>query len=315
MARPPFQIGEFVGQKTILKPVLRRQDGAKARGEPMPHHLFTGASGLGKSLFAQTLAGRAGTRIFKFSSQETPEEITEQFRQMQPCDVAFFDECHRCDDKTQELFYDVIDKHIIPAKLVANPTNAEPVKVAPVTFIFATDRPGQLNNALVKRIPATVRFQPYPEDEMREIVSRIAARRNVLLSPQAAGQLAKVCHGIPRRAEHRVNDVRLYFPDSERRQLGRPDVLEYLADDGVDADGLGRDERAYLEFLARNGTASLEALAGYLGTDREFVRQQIEQRLRYCGLIIVRSTGRLLTADGEERVQSFTNTSRRSEGE
>jgi Holliday junction DNA helicase RuvB len=291
-----------VGQAKLLKLVLRRQDGALARGEPTPHHLFIGPSGLGKSLAARELSARAHTGMVKLRSDETVESIVQELCRLQPCDFAFVDEAHRLKAEAQELLYEVIDHGTVPPKLVAGSTGREPVKVSPITLVFATDQPGHLLNALFKRIPAVVHFQPYPEKEMREIVARIATRRNLLLSPQAAGQLARVCHGIPRRAEHRVNDVRLYFADSERRQLGLPDISNYLRDNGIDDDGMGENERSYLAFLYRNGSASLEAVAGYLGLDMEFVKHQIEQPLRYCDLIIVRQSGRMLTEAGKVRI-------------
>jgi Holliday junction DNA helicase RuvB len=227
--------------------------------------------------------------------------MVELLHQIKPCDFAFFDEAHRLDNLSQEMLYHVIDNLKIPARFARNAASGEPIQIAPLTLIFATDRPGQLNNALLKRIPATVCFHPYPDHEMREIVSRVASRLNLLLSPQASLRLAQVCHGIPRRAEHRVNDVRLFFPDSERRQLTLSEIVEYLRANGIDADGLGEDERSYLDFLAENGSASLDALAGHLGIDRDYVRCQIEQPLRYRGLIIVRSSGRVLTSAGKER--------------
>lgn len=70
MARPPFQVAEFVRQKEILTPVLRLQDGALARAEPMPHYLFIGASGLGKSLAARVLAERSHAPLAKFTGPE-----------------------------------------------------------------------------------------------------------------------------------------------------------------------------------------------------------------------------------------------------
>lgn len=315
MARPPFQIGDFVGQMRILRPVLRRQEGAMARGEPMPHHLFIGASGLGKSLAARELAARAGTTMHKFRCTESAQEFVGRLQQMQPGDIGFLDECHRLPSDIQELLYEVIDQHTVPGKMVSGASGTESVKITADTFICGTDQPGRLLNALHKRIPVTVRFQPYPLEEMREIVSRIAARRNLLLSSQAARQMALVCHGIPRRAEHRVNDVRYYFQDSEVRQLGKDDVKQYLESNGIDLDGLGEAERNYLVFLADNGSASLEALASYLGIDPAYVKDQVEQPLRYRGLVIVRSSGRALTEAGQERVRQIARTLETSEGD
>jgi holliday junction DNA helicase RuvB len=241
--------------------------------------------------------------MIKLRGDETEEQIAERLRELASCDFIFFDEAHRLDRVVQELLYEVIDQSVVPARLVTTTGGQEPVKVAPITFIFATDQPGQLLNALYKRIPSTVCFQQYPENEMKEIVARIAARRRILLSPQAARQLARVCHGIPRRAEHRVNDVRLYFDDSESRQLGQPDILSYLRDVGIDEDGLDEIGRRYMRFLDTNGHASLEALTGHLGVDADYIRHQVEQPLWYRGLITVRSSGRVLTPEGTARVR------------
>ena len=303
MARPPFQVGDFVGQRDALRPVLREQDGAIARGEPMPPILFTGHSGTGKSLGARMLAGRARTELVKFSGSESLPQIVEQLCQLKTCDIAFFDECHKLSDDVQEMLYDVIDTRSIPNRLVPNATGS--AKIAAITLIFATDQPGRLLNALFKRIPTNVQFRPYPESELKEIVARVAARKNVLLSAQAARQLAKICNGLPRRAEHHVVKIRLYYEDSERRQLGCEDVEKYLNAYHIDADGLGKNEQRCLVFLARNRSASLEALAGHLGTDAAFVRRQVEQPLRYRGLITVRSSGRALTRLGKQWVRQY----------
>jgi Holliday junction DNA helicase RuvB len=233
---------------------------------------------------------------------DQPVKIVEQLSGMAHGDYAFFDECHRLSLPAQELLFEVIDNNTVPAGSPGN-ASSEPIKIAPITMLFATDKPGELLNALLKRIPATVRFAPYPDDEMREIVHRIAARLNILISPQAAGQLVKACHGIPRRAEHHMQMLRLHFKDAEERQLGRPQVCAYLRAHGISKDGLGQYERRYLLFLAANGSASLGSLAGYFGIDAQFVRDQIEQPLRHRGLVAIGSAGRVLTQPGKRWVE------------
>jgi Holliday junction DNA helicase RuvB len=303
MPRPPFQIRDFIGQRRALAPVLREQDGAKARGEPMPPILFTGQSGLGKSLAARTLAARAGTSMVTLVSSESPEHLATRLAKMKMGDIAFLDECHRLQGESQELLFEVIDSGTVSSKFVPDTAGEESFKIAPITLILATDRPGRLLNALLKRIQILVQFAPYTERELKEIVARVATRSKILLSPQAAKALARVCAGIPRRAEHHVRTLRLYFADSERRQLGLSDVVDYLHAHGIDRSGIGRHERRYLDFLACNRSASLDALAAHLGTDPEFVRQQVEQPLRHRRLILVRSSGRTLTRRGQSLVE------------
>jgi len=300
MGRGPFQVHDFVGQKRALAPALRLQDGATARGEPAPHMLFTGPSGTGKSLAAMTLARRAGAEMTKFLGKATTAEIAQKLTQMNLCDIGFYDECHGLENDAQELLMDAIDSGHVPGKLVPGADPAGHVAIPPLTLILATDRPGKLLNSLLKRIPLPVRFKPYPVDEMKEIVARIGDRRGVLLSAQAARDLARVCHGLPRRAEHHVNNLRLTFADSERRKLGLEDVRTYLDEVGLDEDGLDEMAREYVRFLRRNRVASADAVAGFLGTDVEYLKCQVEQPLRFRGLVTVGRGGRVLTEKGKE---------------
>jgi Holliday junction DNA helicase RuvB len=303
MGRGPYIVGDFVGQRKVMMPILRIQDGAIARGEAAPHMLFQGPSGTGKSMGADTLRKRAGTTVTKFLNA-TVGEIVDRLTTLKASDIVFFDECHNLANDVQEMLFEVIDSDQVPGQSASPNASTEPIKIQKLTLIFATDQPGKLLNALIKRIPLTVQFRLYSTSELKEIVARIAARRKILLSAQAARQLASACNGLPRRAEHHVNNLRLSFADSERRQLGIEDVRDYLTGLGLDEHGLGTNERKYLRFLRRNKVASLESLAGHLGTDSEYVKSQVEQQLRFRGLIAVGRNGRVLTKKGREWVRS-----------
>ncbi|MCE9560533.1 MAG: AAA family ATPase [Planctomycetes bacterium] len=300
MGRGAYKVEDFVGQKDALRPALSLQDGAMRRGERAPHMLFDGPSGCGKSFAANTLGTRAGTTVTKILGKATVAEIATKLVAMKAFDIAFFDECHNLDNDSQELLFEVIDSSQLAGSLVPGANPGEPVDIEPITLIFATDRPGKLLDPLVKRIPLRVRFKPYPIDEMKEIVARIGSRRGVLFSAQAAHSLAQLCHGIPRRAEHHVNNLRLTFDDSERRQMSVQDVRTYSEGQQLTVDGLDEYARDYLKHLHRVGSASVEALAGYLGTDVDNLKKQIEQPLRFRGLVTIGHGGRVLTSRGEK---------------
>src|SRR5262249_44509738 len=163
-----------------------------------------------------------------------------------------------------------------------------------------TDQPGKLNNALVKRIPNLVDVAPYTSEEMREIVKLVASKHAILISSQAAGMIARVCGGLPRRGPHHIINLRLHFEDSEKRQQGVKDVRAYLRGSGIDRGGVENKQRRYLRFLARNDILSLETLAGRLGVDGAYVRREVERPLRFLGLIDVGQNGRRLTEEGLE---------------
>lgn len=56
MGRPARRFRDFIGQAKIVALLRRELGGSMARGEPMPHALFTGTSGVGKTQLARALA-------------------------------------------------------------------------------------------------------------------------------------------------------------------------------------------------------------------------------------------------------------------
>ncbi|MBO0700959.1 MAG: AAA family ATPase, partial [Zavarzinella sp.] len=305
MPRPPFEIAGFVGQRTVLTPVLRELEGALARGEPMPHTLVLGPSGIGKTALFEALARQARAGLKKVVGRATLEEVVESLRSLQAGDYHVFDESHNLGDELQEMLFEVIDRSVIPARCLPADQRAAPVPVPRCTLVFATDQPGRLRNALRKRLPQRIRLRDYAEAEMKEIVARIAERLDVLLSPQAARQVARICNGLPRRARHYVHGLRLYYPDSERSQIGLPQVEEYLRAKAIESDGLTDAEIDYLRYLAREERASIETLAAVLGVDTAYVAAEVEQPLRYRGLVQIGSGGRSLTQAGRQRAAAL----------
>lgn len=296
MARPASRFHDFIGQRRTIDPVLRELHGAMARGEPPPHLMLTGPSGVGKSLFMRSMAEECGTRILKVFANEPVSQMAEKFLGLKACDFLFIDECHNLKAEAQEMLFEVIDtRKVPPAK-----EDEAPAEVQPFTLGLATDRPGSLLNALHKRFPTTIHFSLYSHMEMKEIVEAIATRKNVLLSPQAANALARACNGLPRRAEHLLVKLRLFFAESETKQLGTGHVEEFLGAFRIDEHGLGPLEHRYLASLQETGSASLETLALILGTDKEYVLRQVEPVLLHLRYVTIRPGGRVLTAKGAE---------------
>ncbi|MSR55372.1 MAG: AAA family ATPase [Gemmataceae bacterium] len=301
MARPPFEIHGFIGNRKALTPILRIQDGAISRGEPLPHCLVVGPSGIGKSALLEALSKRAKGNLRKIIGKTTVEEIVNSLRSLLPGDFLLLDEAHNLSNEHQELLFEVIDRSEIPVKCLPPAERDKPIPIAPCTLAFATDQPGRLRNALRKRLELCIRMSDYTLREMKEIVSRIADDLNVLLSPQAARQVAQICSGLPRRAKHYINSLRLYFSHSEQSQITLPQVEEFLRARTIESDGLTETEIDYLRFLHGEGKASIESLAYVLGVDAAYVSGEIEQPLRYRGLIRIGSGGRSLTTAGVER--------------
>src|SRR5262249_20812118 len=152
----------------------------------------------------------------------TCQKLAQKLAELRTGDFLLIDECHRLGPYEQELLCEAIDQKSIPdlGQAGDQQTPAEGrVSLQPWTLVLATDQPWRLLDALLKRIVIQVFLGFYSPRELREIVAALAAREKLLLSPQATGLIAKMSRGLPRRAEHLLRELRLYFKDSETRQL------------------------------------------------------------------------------------------------
>ena len=288
-----------------MEPLRQQLAGAKCRGEPFPSTLLAGPSGIGKTLLAKSLAAEYGTEVILAHGRDSPADIAAKFRSAKANDFVFTDESHGLVVKAQELLLSVIDDRTVPNFAdVDEATDGErpgtTVKIEPCTVVLATDQPGKLRNALLKRLELKVSLDFYPNREMREIVDLIASELNMLLSPHAANQIAKISGGLPRLARLHLLKLRRHFPHAEDRQISVEDVRQYRACFGIDANGLELEDCRYLRYLCDTAKASLQSLAFHLGVDLAYVEAQIEPKLRRLRFISVGSGGRTLTSLGHE---------------
>jgi Holliday junction DNA helicase RuvB len=302
LPRPAARFRDFVGQKQVIAPILRELHGAMSRGEPIPHIASIGPSGVGKSLFIRSLAAECGTQMIKAMGNEAVAEIRKKLVALKTCDFLFIDECHALKPDVQELLFEALDHRKLTAA-----DGTEPTELQPFTLALATDRPGALLNALHKRICTMIHFALYSTKELKEIIELIAKRKDLLLSPHAANQLARVCNGLPRKAEHFLLKLRLFYPDAEHQHLSLPHVEEFLSAFGIDECGLGAQEHCYLRYLEETGSASLETLSLILGTDPNYVLRQIEPALFHLRFVTIRPGGRTLTEKGKEWIAEHDN--------
>lgn len=301
MGRPAPRFGDYIGHKKIIDLLKRELEGAIALKEPMPHILLKGRSGVGKTRLARVLATERGTRLRRLLGRRvTWKRLVRILLALRSGDFLFVDEAHAIEPAQQELLYEAIDRHRIPLPK-GKGEKRKRATVQPFTLILATDQPFKLLPALRARIPTKVEIPPYPLREMREIIATIAARKRVLLTPQATGLLARVCGGIPRSARDYLAMLRCYYPCAGHK-IEISEIRQFLRANGISAGGFDRLQRKYLRELRTQKSASLITLALLLDTNPAEVRWYVEPLLVQRGLVVVTSTGRRLTHKGREWV-------------
>ncbi|MEI8375971.1 MAG: Holliday junction DNA helicase RuvB C-terminal domain-containing protein [Planctomycetota bacterium] len=313
MPRPVPTFHDFIGHVEVVARLRRQAEGARTRQKPFPHTLFTGTSGLGKTLLAEALATEFETDFIKIYGEIPEDELVNRLIALPSHAFLFIDEAHSLKTSEQELLFKSIDHLRVPNPNGAVTSNAshqkteETTEIMPFTLLLATDRPGKLLNPLHKRMVLQVALSHYSIAELKEIVDRMATDMDMLVSPQAAKLIAQISGGLPRRAEHVLKNILYHFPNSEGCQLSIPQIREFMEDFGIDNKGLGPQELMYLSYLKDVGSASLESMALCLGLDCDFVHRQVEPLLLRERLVKIGPGGRKLTPIGLDWINQLNN--------
>jgi holliday junction DNA helicase RuvB len=311
MARPVKEFRDFVGHHRVVKLLLRQLAGAKARGEPLLPILIQGRSGCGKTLLARAIAAEAGGDFVFVHARIRTRELAARLADVETGATVFLDEVHALEASAQELLMEAIDS-MFPTGNGDSQSHKVPT-MKRFALVLATDRPGELLDALKKRIRLPISLDLYRPREMGAIVDRIAASLKLLLTAQARNRVARVSHGLPRQTLMLLENLARHFPDPTR-ELSVQDIRVCLRDLGIDSLGLNAQHRKYLRFLTRVETASLDLLATHLGTDALAVQHDVEDLLQRLGFITIRHRGRELTALGKQWVDKHSATERGKHG-
>lgn len=294
----------FHGQRVIVNDLKGQLKGSQSLGEPMPHVLLIGPSGMGKTHLAKALAEEAGATLRVVHGHAKPKHLCEEFVQLAKGDFILLDEAHTFPRESQEYLYEIMDANVCTSKMSSTfeqamgPFNKDPktgkLIIPPVTIMFATNQPSFLLEALTRRLEITVLLNDYSAEEMIDIVSAHASKVNILFSEDALKWVSRASQGQPRRVHHIVQGMHRLFHGT-RKQLERKQVIKYLKSTGRDARGLDREQQAYLLQLYKLGRASIQTLSSILGLEKQFVEEKIEPGLIKMGMVTKGIQGRELT--------------------
>ncbi len=297
----PRRMDEMVGQRDVIERLKIAIDAAQSRDEPLGHILFDGPPGLGKTTFATVIPAEMETSVQMANGAglRAPKDLLPYLTNLSDGSVLFIDEIHRVPKAVEEYLYTAMEDFRIDVVL-GDGVNARTLnlKLKPFTLIGATTRAGMLSAPLRDRFQIREHLGWYTRDELAEIVHRNAKKLSVVVDEASANVIADRSRSTPRLSNNRLLWVRDYAQSKANGRIDSELTRAALDMIGIDALGLDKQDRNYLDTLMRvflGGPAGLDAIAHTMNVSGDTLEDEVEPFLLRSELLVRTRRGRLAT--------------------
>lgn len=297
----PKWMQEVIGQQSVKKRLSIVLNSCKKLREPLPHILFDGPPGLGKTTFATVLPNELGTSVQMTSGPalSKPADMLPFLTNAEEGSIIFIDEIHRVPRVVEEFIYPAMEDFRADIVL-GEGMNARTLsmRLKRFTLIGATTRSGMLSGPMRDRFKIHEHLEFYSVEELAEIVRINAAKLQTFITPEAALEIATRSRGTPRIANSRLCWTRHYATSEADGKITLPIARDALDMAEVDRDGLDRQDRRYLETLIgvfEGRPTGVEALAATMNIAPDTLSDEVEPYLLREQFIIRSPRGRIAT--------------------
>jgi Holliday junction DNA helicase RuvB len=213
--------------------------------------------------------------------------------------VVLVDEADELPPQIQTTLYRAVEERKLFVPTSSSSRGARTIPLADFTLLLASNHEHSLVQPLRDRMKLTLRFEPYAEDELHELVRQRARALHWDVDDDVLRLIAARGRGTPRLALRLFEACRRTCRSEGEQAIRRHHFERTCELEGIDALGLDRQERQLLAILEdAAGAVRLNVLASRLGLPPRTVSEVVERHLVQLGLIDKAPEGRRITAKG-----------------
>lgn len=308
-------IDNIIGHNNTKKQLTIAVQAAKDRNENIPHILFAGAAGCGKTTMGMEMAKSAGVNFLPVS----PDDFSDREQVMRILDklnhdnydelgnrkgfltptMVFVDEIHRMPKKGQEVLGIAMEKFM----LETGKTNKY-YWIPYFTLTGATTDDGELTKPFREKFKLRFLFNTYTKAEIADIIMLHAGKQKIIITHKAARTIAQRSRGIPRTAVSFLERSRDYSHFINAEIITSKAVVNNFKTIGIDSKGLTGAEIKILQTLHSNrDPIGLDNLAIISDEAKKNLSNTIEPFLIREGLMVRSGKGRLITDKGRQHLE------------
>lgn len=314
MAQQILSLTDLIGNENIKIQLAIAGKAALINNAAIPHTLFAGSAGCGKTSTARALSANQDCDILLTPPEglKTTNDIADVLKKLcvdgydyegnkigktRPT-IIFLDEIHKMPLGGQEaLGIAMEEKYIATRNKYTGQTSH--IRLPDFTVIGATTILGKLSKPFCDRFRLSFHFEPYSFEDSLLIVKKQAEIRNIKINEEAVKDIALRSRGVPRTMVTFLERAKDSIVITGRDEITEVVTNAVFALANIDDSGLDKNDLKILETLYTIGMPiGIDTLSVILDESTTTVQNSREPYLIQRGLLIRTGRGRMITEKG-----------------